>query len=135
MTSRDLVEKAISLWNNQDREGYLACFAEDCEFIVPGSPGKGRASVAAYWDFNHTAFPDGHIRIEVLAESGETAMIEAVFEATHSGTLGAVGTRREIPASGKRFLLHHVNIYVVRDGLIVEHRCYWDRIEALDQLG
>ena len=27
MTSRAVVERAISLWNNHDREGYIACFA------------------------------------------------------------------------------------------------------------
>ena len=44
MTSRAVVERAISLWNNHDREGYIACFAEDCEFNVPRVPGEGRAA-------------------------------------------------------------------------------------------
>jgi steroid delta-isomerase-like uncharacterized protein len=135
MTSRAVVEKAISAWNNHDREGYIACFAEDCEYNVPRRPGKGRDAVAAWWDFNAAAFGGGHIRIEVLVESGENVAVEIVFEAKHTGPLAAVGTRREIPATGKPFVLPNVNIYTVRDGLIVSNRCYWDGIEALDQLG
>src|SRR3954465_9866395 len=90
MSSRAVVENATSLWNNHDREGYIACFAEDCEYNVPRRPGKGRAAVAAFWDFNAAAFSDGHTRIEVLVESGETVVMEAVFEATHTGPLATV---------------------------------------------
>ena len=61
--------------------------------------------------------------------------MEAVFEATHTGPLATVGTRGEIPATGKPFVLPHVNMLTVRDGLIVSSRSYWDGIEALDQLG
>lgn len=135
MTGRAVVENAISLWNNHDREGYIACFAEDCEYNVPRRPGKGRAVVAAHWDFNAAAFADGHTRIDVLVESGERVAVEAVFEATHTGPLAAVGTRREIPATGKPFVLPLMTMYTVRDGLIVSTRNYWDGIEVLDQLG
>ena len=134
MTSRAVVEKAISAWNNHDREGYIACFAEDCEYNVPRRPGKGRTAVAAHWDFNTAAFSDGRTRIEVLVESGETVAMEAVFEATHTGPMAAIGTRREIPATGKPFVLPLVAMYTVRDGLIVSGRAYWDGIESLDQL-
>jgi steroid delta-isomerase-like uncharacterized protein len=135
MTSRAVVEKAISAWNNHDREGYIACFAEDCEYNVPRRPGKGRDAVAAWWDFNAAAFGERHVRIVELVESGETVAVEAVAENKHTGSLAAVGTRREIPATGKPFVLPHVNMYTVRDGLIVGIRSYWDGIEALDQLG
>jgi steroid delta-isomerase-like uncharacterized protein len=135
MTSRAVVENACSAWNNHDREGYIACFAEDCEYNVPRRPGKGRDAVGAWWDFNAAAFGRGHQRVEVLVESGENVAVEIVFEATHTGPLAAVGTRREIPATGKPFVLPLVAMYTVRDGLIVSCRNYWDGIEALDQLG
>src|SRR6185436_19945383 len=135
MTGRAVVEKSISAWNNHDREGYIACFAEDCEYNVPRLPGKGRAAVAAWWDFNAAAFGERHVRIEVLVESGETVAVEAVAENKHTGPLPAVGTRREIPATGKPFALPLVNMYTVRDGLIVSNRSYWDGIEVLEQLG
>jgi len=135
MTGRSVVEKAIALWNNHDREGYIACFAEECEYNVPQRPGKGRAAVAAFWDFNAAAFSDGYTRLKVLVESGENVAMEAVFEATHTGPLGAVGTRPEIPPTGKPFVLPHVNMCTVRDGLIVSCRSYWDGVEALNQLG
>jgi steroid delta-isomerase-like uncharacterized protein len=135
MTSRAVVEKAISLWNSHDREGYIACFAEDCELSVPRWPGKGRAAVAAFWDFNAAAFGERHNRIEALIESGETVVVEAVAENKHTGPLAAVGTRREIPATGKVLVLPLVTIYTVRDELIVSSRSYWDGIETLNQLG
>jgi hypothetical protein len=40
MTAKAVVENAISLCNNNDREGYIACFAEDCEYNVPRRPGR-----------------------------------------------------------------------------------------------
>src|SRR4051794_40039068 len=72
---------------------------------------------------------------ELLIESGETIAMEAVNEATHSGPLAAVGTRGEIPATGKPYVLPFVGMYTVRDGLIVSGRAYLDRLESLDQLG
>jgi steroid delta-isomerase-like uncharacterized protein len=135
MTGKDVIEKAVSLWNNHDREGYIACFAEDCEYNVPQRPGKGRDAVAAWYDHNATAFGPGRIRAVVLIESGETVAMEAVYDATQSGPLAAVGTRGEIPATGKPYVLPFVGMYTVRDGLIVSGRAYWDRLESLDQLG
>src|SRR6185312_1027928 len=135
MTGKDVIEKAVSLWNNHDRDGYIACFAEDCEYNVPQRPGKGRDAVAAWYDHNAKAFGPGRIRAVVLIESGETVAMEAVYEATHSGPLAAVGTRGEIPATGKPYVLPFVGMYTVRDGLIVSGRAYWDRLESLDQLG
>jgi hypothetical protein len=38
----------------------------------------------------------------LLIESGETVAVEAVYEGTHTGPLPAVGSRREIPATGRR---------------------------------
>jgi steroid delta-isomerase-like uncharacterized protein len=135
MTAKAVVENAISLWNNHDREGYIACFAEDCEYNVPRRPGKGRAAVAGWFDHNAIAFGPGRVRVEVLFESGENVALEAIYEATHTGPLAAVGTRREIPATGKPYVLPFVAVYTVRDGLIVSSRSYWDGIESLDQLG
>src|SRR5690348_11901747 len=124
MTGRAVVENAFSRWNDHDREGYVACFAEDCEFNVPRRPGKGRAAVAAWWDFNATAFGERHIRIKALVESGETVAVEAVAENKHTGTMAAIGSRREIPATGKTFVLPFVTMYTVRDGRIVSSRSY-----------
>jgi steroid delta-isomerase-like uncharacterized protein len=135
MTGSAVVENSLELWNNQDREGYTACFAEDCEFNVPRRPGKGRAAVAAWWDFHATAFGPGHVRAVLLIESGETVVLEAVYEATHTGPLLAVGSRGEIPATNKSIAFPYVTIYTVRDGLIASSRGYWDGFEMLDQLG
>jgi ketosteroid isomerase-like protein len=93
MSSRAVVEKATALWNNHDREGYIACFAEDCEYNVPRRPGMGRDAVAAWWDFNAAAFGERHLRVEALIESGDTVVLEAVAENKHTGPLPALGTR------------------------------------------
>ena len=111
------------------------CFAEDCEFNVPRRPGTGRAAVGAWWDLNATAFGPGHVRVKMLIESGETVVLEAVHEATHTGPLTVIGRPGEIPATGKTFVLPYVSLYTVRDGLIVSGRNYWDGLESLNQLG
>jgi ketosteroid isomerase-like protein len=135
MTAKTLIENAVELWNKQDREGFIACFAEDCEFNVPRRPGQGRDAVAAWWDFNATAWGPGNVRAEMLIESGETVVLEGVYEATHTGPLPALGSRPEIAATGKSIQFPYISVYTVRDGLIVSGRSYWDTLEMLDQLG
>jgi steroid delta-isomerase-like uncharacterized protein len=135
MTGRAVVERGVDLWNSHDREGFIACFSEDCEFNVPRRPGKGRAAVAAWWDLNATAFGPGRVRVELLIESGETVALEAVYVGTHIGPLPAVGSRGEIPATGKTITFPYASLYTVRNGLILSGRNYWDGFEMLNQLG
>ena len=102
MTGSAAVESSLELSNDHDREGFIACFAEDCEFNVPRRPGKGRAAVAAWWAFNATAFGPGHVRVESLIESGETVVLEAFYGATRVGPLPRRRTQRRDPGHEDR---------------------------------
>jgi steroid delta-isomerase-like uncharacterized protein len=135
MNGTAIVERLVACWNNHDREGVIACFAEDCEFNVPRRPGKGRTAVATWWDIIATAFGIGQLRVETLIGDGDRVALEAVHEGTHSGSLPAVGSRPEIPATGKTVVIKYAAIYLVRDGLIISSRSYWDGLEVLDQIG
>src|SRR5689334_7156591 len=73
--------RATGSWTGHPRQvhpneghSFIACFAEDCEFNVPRRPGQGRDAVAAWWDFNATAWGPGYVRAEMLIESGETVV-------------------------------------------------------------
>ena len=135
MVGTALIERAVALWNDKDRDGFIGCFAEDCEFNLPRRPGTGRDSVATWWDIQATAFGPGMVRVRTLVESGETVVLEAVYEATHSGPLTVFGRPEQIPATGKTMMLPYVAVYTVRNELIVSGRNYWDALEALGQLG
>jgi steroid delta-isomerase-like uncharacterized protein len=134
MTAKAVVERALTCWNDHDRAGFVACFAEDCEFTVPRRPGKGRDAVAAWWDVTAGAFDVGHVRVERFVESDDVIVLEAVYEATHIGPLSAVGSRGEVPATGNAIAFPYMAVYIVRDGLIISSRSYWDGFEMLDQL-
>ncbi len=135
MNGTALIERAVALWNDQDRDGFIACFAEDCEFNVPRRPGTGRDAVATWWDIQATAFGPGNVQAKTLVESGDTVVLEAVYEATHSGPLTVIGRPEEIPATGKTMMLPYVAVYTVRNQLILSARNYWDTLDALGQLG
>jgi hypothetical protein len=64
----------VDVWNNHDRERFIACFTEDCEFNLP-----------TLWDLNATAFGAGHVRVKMAIESGETVVLEAVGVARPHG--------------------------------------------------
>lgn len=135
MTGTALIENAIALWNGRDRDGFIGCFAEDCEFNIPRRPGTGRDAVATWWDIQAAAFGPGDVRAELLVEAGETVVLEAVYEATHTGPLTVIGHPDQIPATGKTMMLPYVAVYTVRNEVIVSARNYWDTLDALGQLG
>ena len=75
------------------------------------------------------AFPDltSHV-VETLAED-ERVMVRLKFKGTHTGeVLG-------IPPSGRAVAWSTLNVFVVRDGLIVEDTPYWDIGVIFRQIG
>ncbi len=53
-------------------------------------------------------------------------MTEYVFSGTHTGRLASPAG--EIPPTGKRLELKFADVFVIRDGLVVEHHIYYDQV-------
>jgi predicted ester cyclase len=80
-----------------------------------------------------TAFPDARAELVRAVESGDVVMTEGIFSGTHTAPLASPAG--EIPPTGKSLRLPFADVFVVRDGLIVEHHIYYDQVAFMAQLG
>ncbi len=129
-----VLERGIEAWNAHDREGWTALFSEDASLAAPGGvKGRGADAARLFFSIWQDAFPDNQIARVTLVEGGDEAVLESVFEGTHTGPLRPPGA--EIAATGKSVALPFVNMNTVREGRFTSFRLYFDQLELLSQLG
>jgi hypothetical protein len=68
-----------------------------------------------------------------MLEDGDTAILQAVFEGTHTEALNAPD--QAIPATGKRVSIPFVTLNTFDAGKLTNFALYFDRVELLSQLG
>jgi len=79
------------------------------------------------------AFPDSHMAVDQVVESGDEIVLLGHFRGTQTGDLpGAGGT---IPASGKTLNLRYIEYFRVDGGRIVDQQTVFDQMDMLGQLG
>src|ERR1051325_6882613 len=106
-TTRDLLEHSMAAWNGHDRTGWVGDFSASAELWAPGGiTGSGPELVKMFYSVWQDAFPDNHIQPVSIVEEGEVAVLEAVFEGTHTAPLNAPGGA--IPPTGKRVRIPYV---------------------------
>jgi len=118
-----------------DDEAVAACYTEDAVAITPDQ-GKifGRNGIAAYLRQFVNAFPDAQYDYIAKHESGNVAIDEGYFAGTNTGDLESPGGER-VGATGKKVRVRDCEVMIVVDGLVREHRFYFDQMEFLGQLG
>jgi steroid delta-isomerase-like uncharacterized protein len=80
-----------------------------------------------------TAMPDVRGVVQNVATAGDTALVELVWEGTHTGPLETpTGT---VPASGKSQRTPGVFSIDVKNGVIATSRNYFDMLTFLQQIG
>ncbi len=134
MNPTDVVRASVDTWNNADRQGFLACYAEDCEIVTPALDGKGHDGVAAFWTSIMGPMPDCRVQVLRLLTEGDAVAEEALSQATNTGPSYAPdGT--EIPATGRTATFAFSALHTVQDDKIVSSHFYWDTLAILAQLG
>ena len=134
MDALQLIEKTTDTWNNRDRDGYLACYAHDCEITAPGFEGKGHQAVNDFWDAYMIAFPDNRIVLATtVGGHGPHAVEEGRLEGTHTGPLIGEGGSA-LPATGNHVSGPFVGVHTERNGLLTSSRFYFDQLDLLTQL-
>jgi ketosteroid isomerase-like protein len=135
MDALQLINKTTDTWNNRDRNGYLACYAHDCEIIAPGFAGTGHQAVNEFWDAYMNAFPDNRVVLATtVGGRSQAAAEEARLEGTHTGPLpGADGA--VVPPSGNHVSVPFTGLHTERDGQLISSRFYFDQLDFLGQLG
>jgi steroid delta-isomerase-like uncharacterized protein len=90
---------------------------------------RGPQGVLQLHDALMPAFPDMKLDLEDLVAEGEKVLVRLVIRAIHTGPFGAM------PATGKPIRVPVLDLFQIRDGLLIEHWAQLDNVGMLKQLG
>jgi predicted ester cyclase len=134
--ARDAADRMTTALMSNDLKTVAECYADNAVAITPDQGEvSGQAGIVEYLGKFVEAFPD--LQYEYLGkyESGNAAIDEGHITGTNTGDLFAPGGE-SIPATGKQVRVRECDVVTVDDdGLIREHRFYFDQMEFLGQLG
>lgn len=124
------------------RDYFKAFLAGDTEWmkrhIAPGfvrhDPGlpfevRGPDGVAKLHDALMPAFPDMQLPLEDFVAEGEKVLVRLTIRATHTGAFG------DLAATGKRIEVPVLDLFQIRDGVLIEHWALLDNLGMMKQLG
>ncbi|KNZ32524.1 MAG: hypothetical protein AD742_11220 [Methylibium sp. NZG] len=97
----------------------------------PGLPFevRGPQGVAALHDALVPAFPDMELPLEDFVAEGEKVLVRLRVKATQTGAFG------ELPASGRKIDIGVLDLFQIRNGVLVEHWALLDNLGMMKQLG
>ena len=97
----------------------------------PGLPFevRGPQGVAQLHDALMPAFPDMRLPLEDLVAEDGKVLVRLTIHATHTGPFG------DLPATGRRIEVPVLDLFHIRDGVLVEHWALLDNLGMLRQLG
>lgn len=127
-TNKDVVREVFTTWNNKDRDGYMACHADDV--IIHGSDGNVEGLddlMDAQWGF-FDAFPDTRLTLDEVISEGDLVSLRFTATGTHKGTFEG------IEPTGKTFEISAMGMVRVADGKITEKWVQMDMLGLLQQL-
>ncbi len=134
----------MSLESNKQlcRDYFKAFLAGDTAWmkkhIAPGfvrhDPGlpfevRGPDGVKLLHDALMPAFPDMELPFEDFVAEGEKVLVRLTIHATHTGPFG------DMAATGKRINVSVLDLFQVRDGVLIEHWALLDNLGMMKQLG
>lgn len=96
---------------------------------------RGQHEVAEYLRQFNQAFPDLRYELSHGYEAGNVAIDEGHLRGTNTRPMVDPSSGQEIPATGNHIDMRACDVAVVEDGLITEHRFYFDEMELYGQLG
>jgi steroid delta-isomerase-like uncharacterized protein len=133
-TVKEAADRHIDAFNRKDLDEFAANEDAAIEFVIPGDVSmRGRDQVRSFMALLWDAFPDMTVTVTRQVISGDTAVTEATYRGTHTGTWRTANG--DIPATGRTILGRQVAVQRVRKGLIVSEHLYFDQLEILGALG
>jgi steroid delta-isomerase-like uncharacterized protein len=120
-----LITRWARAWSTQDTSLFLSLFAEGALYcdIALDKAFRGREAIKTFFEGTFVTFPDFKMEIEHCAVTRQAAAGEWVM----SGTF--LGESFGVPPTGKAFRVQGCCFMRIVDGLIVEHRDYWNPAE------
>ena len=97
----------------------------------PGLPFevRGPAGVKQLHDVLMPAFPDMKLPLEDFVAEGEKVVVRLRVQGTHTGPFG------DMAPTGRRIDLGVLDLFQIRDGVLVEHWALLDNLGMMKQLG
>jgi steroid delta-isomerase-like uncharacterized protein len=131
---REIFERGNRAFNEHDIDGLMELYAADATFRGPGgmevTGGDGIRQFTSGW---FQGFPDCRIRTTRVLETEDSIIQEGVFIGTQTGTFPT--PMGDIPPTNKPVEGRFIDVYVIRNGKIVEDNLYFDRMDLMEQLG
>jgi predicted ester cyclase len=129
----DLFSRHIAAVDAGDFDADEALFDPDVETVTPGGTLKGWTEFRAMNEMFGTAMTQSHHEIVRSFTDGDTAIIEGVFTARHTGLMPIPDG--ELPPTGNTVSFPFSCFFQVRDGRCVSHHLYFDNMAMMTQLG
>jgi steroid delta-isomerase-like uncharacterized protein len=125
-----LVVEHMESENRHEFDVTLATFDHPrYELIATGDVYDGAEEVAAYFEETRTAFPDQRNQLLALHHADDAVLVEAMLYGTHLGSF------RGLPATGRKFELQFLAVFVFEEDRLACERVYFDAGTVLRQLG
>lgn len=138
-TPTAVVEAYLDIWNERDFDAIPDLVAEEFVLYDPAAPASGipgpegeahgRDGLRQFVQMATTGFPDFEIELFEMAANDGVVMWEGQHGGTHEGAFAG------LPPTGREFRTRHASVLRVEDGLVREHRAYFDPAVSADQLG
>ena len=90
---------------------------------------RGPAGVAQLHDVLMPAFPDMQLPLQDFVAEGEKVLVRLRVQGTHTGTFG------DLAATGRKVDIGVLDLFQIRDDVIIEHWAMLDHRGMLKQLG
>jgi steroid delta-isomerase-like uncharacterized protein len=118
----NVVMRWARAWSTQDAPSFLGLFALDAHYcdVALDKVLRGQADIKAFFEGTFTTFSDFKMEIGRSAVTTDAAAGEWIM----SGTF--LGASFGEPPTGKSFRVHGCCFMKLVDGLIVEHKDYWN---------
>jgi len=133
--ARDTMNRLTETLFSKDMDALKQLYAPEAVMETPDQgPVRGRDAIASYVGELMAAFPDASYETGYEHESGDNAIDEGFFVGTHTGPL-AGPDGESIAPTGKAVRMRACDVASIKDGLVTQHRLYFDQIDFLGQLG
>jgi steroid delta-isomerase-like uncharacterized protein len=110
----ELLRRAWAAYDRGDVEAFAACLADDWREFSPAGDSGSLEDERRTMEAHRVAFPDKHTEIHQIVADAEFVACHCTVTATQTGPY------LDLPATGKRVVLHEMMFNRVSDGRLAE---------------
>lgn len=128
-----VIDKWIVTYNAKDIDNFMTIFADTCDVILPEGRYTNKAEVRTAFLRWFATLPNDFITVDLLVTKDPYVTCEWTSVSTNTGPIRTPGG--VVPATNKTATIHGVDVVKIENGLIVEERMYFDRLDYYIKIG